>query len=74
MNRLTGSHRPKLYCHDCDAETQAEMLAEGRCEHPEVVFVPVSHWSLGGEVEVIGIVPTTKKHAPLKYRVPEPAE
>lgn len=49
------------------------MLAEGRCEHPEVVFVPVSHWSLGGEVEIIGIVPTTKKHAPLKYRVPEPA-
>jgi hypothetical protein len=44
------------------------MLAEGRCAHPEVRFVAVAQWSLGGEIEIVGITPSNKPNTPKKYR------
>jgi hypothetical protein len=44
------------------------MLAEGRCARPDAMFVEYVNWSLGGEVEVIGMFPSTKKHTPRRFR------
>ena len=43
-------------CYDCSPTYQADMIAQGRCQHPEVVFLTVkgrtiglkSHEQLGG--------------------------
>lgn len=68
MNRLSGTHKAKSICHDCDLSTQTEMLEQGRCAHPEIRFVPVSHWSMNGEVEIVGITPSNKRNTPRQYR------
>ena len=44
-------------CHDCTPEYKMEMMCQGRCEHPETVFVTRTLRS--GDSEVIGVAEGT---------------
>lgn len=44
-------------CHDCTPEYKMEMMCQGRCQHPETVFV--TRTLRNGESEVIGVAEDT---------------
>ena len=41
------SRKAPYACYDCDPPTQAEMLAQGRCTHPEMVFYTLNDQTIG---------------------------
>jgi hypothetical protein len=50
--RNTGGCFEASYCTDCTPEYKARMLAEKRCDHPDIVFGPDEHGFIQGMVQL----------------------
>lgn len=59
LKRISGeAHLYRGVCADCTPEFKEQMLTEGRCEHPETVFVQV--FNFAGEPETVGVADNHK--------------
>ena len=52
------THLHRGVCADCTPEFKERMLSEGRCDHPETVFV--QHVNRFNEVETVGVAMNSK--------------
>jgi hypothetical protein len=52
------THLHRGVCADCTPEFKEEMMAKGRCDHPETVFV--QHVNRFNEVETVGVATNSK--------------
>lgn len=52
---LSGEHRRSGYCLDCTPEYKTQMMAEGRCEHPETKWVMFKNRHEADQLDVVGV-------------------